>query len=287
MFGLTTCGHDPQLVNSLVPPFLFTVDAFADRPFQGNPAAVCVLNGPAEEEWMRLLAREMNLSETAFVWPEKDGFSLRWFTPSVEVDLCGHATLASAFVLWEQGVVKLSEPIRFFTRSGCLECVRDGGWVLMDFPARECVSCAPPEGLAAALGCEILWVGSNGMDFLVEVRGEEVLREIVPDFSALSRLPVRGVIVTCSARSPEIDFVSRFFAPAAGVNEDPVTGSAHCALGPFWQRRMGKSEFSAFQLSARGGCVKLSVHGSRVTLMGRAVLMAQIDLLHWPEVTPR
>jgi len=229
---------------------------------------------------MQLVACEMNLSETAFLHRIKGGWSLRWFTPAVEVKLCGHATLASAHALWETGVVKREEPARFHTLSGWLTCRSAGEWIEMDFPARACVPCEPPAGLAEALGCEVRACGNNGMDYLAEVADETVLRALTPNFSALAKLPVRGVIVTCGSASPEFDFVSRFFAPAAGVNEDPVTGSAHCALGPWWQAKLGKADFTAHQASARGGTVKLSVRGERVLLRGQAVLMSRVELLH-------
>jgi len=258
---------------------LHVVDAFTDHPFSGNPAAVCLLKQPADETWMMLVAREMNLSETAFLHRVEGGFSLRWFTPTVEVALCGHATLASAFTLWETGVLQSDQPARFHTLSGWLTCRREAGWIAMDFPARACEPCAAPIGLATALGCEPVACGLNGMDYLVEVAGEAALRAMTPDFTTLSLLPVRGVIVTCRSESPLFDFVSRFFAPAAGVNEDPVTGSAHCALGPYWQARLGKADFTAYQASQRGGVVKLSTQGERVILRGQAVKMSEVKLL--------
>ena len=262
---------------------LHVVDAFTARPFAGNPAAVCVLDAPREEAWMQLVAREMNLSETAFLHRIGGGWSLRWFTPAVEVKLCGHATLASAHAMWETGVLKKDEAARFHTLSGWLTCRSAGDWIEMDFPACECVPCAPLTdlvGLADALGCEVVACGSNGMDYLAEVADEAVLRALTPNFSALAKLPVRGVIVTCRSVAPEFDFVSRFFAPAAGVNEDPVTGSAHCALGPHWQAKLGKADFTALQASARGGVVKLSVRGDRVLLRGQAVMMSRVELMH-------
>lgn len=262
-----------------MPQILHTVDAFTDKPFAGNPAAVCVLAAPADETWMQQVAREMNLSETAFLHPIDGGWSLRWFTPTVEVKLCGHATLASAFTLWETGVLKSDETARFHTLSGWLTCRREGSWITMDLPAKVCEPCPAPAGLADSLGCELLSCGLNGMDYLVEVADEKILRSLKPNFSALATLPVRGVIVTCRSAAPDFDFVSRFFAPAAGVNEDPVTGSAHCALGPYWQGKLGKSDFTAFQASERGGVVKLSVRGDRVLLRGQAVMMSRLELL--------
>ncbi len=249
------------------------VAAFADTPFRGNPAAVCLLPGPADESWMKLMAREMNLSATAFLHPMDGGFSLRWFTPTIEVKLCGHATLASAFVLWETGVLKHDSPARFETQSGWLTCVRDGDWIVMDFPARPCTPCDAPTGLVEAIGCDPIFCGVNGMDYLVEVHAERDVRSLLPNLSLLASLPVRGIIVTSRSKQTEFDFVSRFFAPAAGIDEDPVTGSAHCALGPYWQTRLGKTEFTAFQASERGGVVKLSVRPDRVILRGCGVMI--------------
>jgi len=257
---------------------LYVVDAFTDKSFGGNPAAVCFREAPADETWMKLVAREMNLSETAFLHPVEGGFSLRWLTPLLEVKLCGHATLASAFVLWENGVLKPDAVARFHTLSGWLTCRYESGWIVMDFPAKVCVPTPPPEGLAEALGCQVLACGLNEMDYLVEVANEDVLRGLRPNVTALSKLPVRGVITTCRSELPDFDFVSRFFAPAAGVNEDPVTGSAHCALGPYWQAKFGKCELTAYQASPRGGIVKLAVAGERVMLRGQAVMMSRVEL---------
>ena len=258
---------------------IHVIDAFTNRPFSGNPAGVCVLPAPAPDDWMQQVAREMNLSETAFLHPMTGGFALRWFTPGVEVDFCGHATLASAFALWETGAASRSKELVFFTRSGPLRCRCCDGWVEMDFPAKPCDPVVPPEGLARALGCELRYSGSNGMDYLVEVEGESILRRLRPDFSALSQMPIRGVIVTASSDKPEFDFVSRFFAPAVGVNEDPVTGSAHCALAPHWMAKLGRAEMTGFQCSARGGLVKVRVCGERVMLYGQAVLMSRVELV--------
>jgi PhzF family phenazine biosynthesis protein len=259
---------------------LHVVDAFTSRPFAGNPAAVCVLPAARDEQWMQLVARELNLSETAFLHPLAEGWSLRWFTPAVEVKLCGHATLASAHTLWETGVLAADQPARFQTLSGWLTCRRAGDWIEMDFPAQAAQPCAVPDGLPAALGCETAAVGANGTDYLVEVADEAAVRALKPDFNALATLPVRGVIVTSLSASAEFDFVSRFFAPGAGVNEDPVTGSAHCALGPYWQARLGKSDLVAYQASARGGIVHVGVRGDRVLLRGQAVTVSRVEFLH-------
>lgn len=250
---------------------LFVVDAFTDRPFAGNPAAVCLLDGPRPDDWMQSLAAEMNLSETAFLLPEGDGWRLRWMTPRVEVDLCGHATLASAHVLWAQG--QREPQLRFHTRSGVLTAARDGDAIVLDFPAVRAAPASDDPGLAQALGARLLYLGRNGMDFLAEVADEQTLRSLTPDFARLAALPVRGVIVT--AASKDYDFVSRFFAPRVGVPEDPVTGSAHCALGPFWAARLGKDVLRAYQASARGGEVRVTVRGERVLLGGRAVTVVR------------
>jgi PhzF family phenazine biosynthesis protein len=261
---------------------IYVADAFTDRPFAGNPAAVCPLPGPAGEEWMRRVAVEMNLSETAFLSPEGDAWRLRWFTPAVEVDLCGHATLASAHILWETGLLARDRPARFLTRSGLLAATPSGDLIEMDFPARPATPCAAPDGLADALGTSPVSIGANGMDYLVELADEAAVRGLRPDFGKLQHLPVRGVIVTARASAPGPDFVSRFFAPGAGINEDPVTGSAHCALGPFWAGRLGRVDMVGYQASARGGTVRVGVRGDRVLLAGRAVTVWRGELLHPP-----
>ncbi len=258
---------------------IYQVDAFTNQPFRGNPAAVCVLPKARDEDWMRDVAREMNLSETAFLVPQNDGYNLRWLTPTVEVDLCGHATLASAHVLWETGQVPSERPARFYTRSGLLTAERKGGWVEMDFPADpEKPAPAPPE-LAPALGVTPHYVGMNRFDYLAELDSEETLRGLKPDFTRLGRIPARGVIVTSRSASSEYDFVSRFFAPQSGVDEDPVTGSAHCCLGPFWGARLGKQQLVGYQASARGGVVRVCLAGPRVKLGGQAVTVMRAELL--------
>lgn len=249
---------------------LYQVDAFTDRPFAGNPAAVCLLEAPRDAAWMQRVAAEMNLSETAFLHRDGDTYRLRWFTPKVEVSLCGHATLASAHVLWQRGDVPPTVPIRFETLSGSLAAARHGEWIELDFPAKLEEPADRPEGLVEALGAKPEYIGRNQFDYLVALDSERTVRELAPDLEMLGRLPVRGVIVT-AAGSGGFDFVSRFFAPAAGVAEDPVTGSSHCCLAPFWGRRLGKTEMLAYQASARGGEVRVRVRGERVDLGGRAV----------------
>lgn len=258
---------------------LHVVDAFTDTPFTGNPAAVCVTDAAPDETWMQSVAREMNLSETAFLHRIEGGWSLRWFTPALEVKLCGHATLGSAHVLWAIGALNADEPACFHTLSGWLTCRRAADWIEMDFPALNSTPSEPPAGLTEALGCNVLACANTGMDYLVEVADETTLRALTPNFTALAKLPVRGVMVTCPSASPQFHFVSRFFAPVAGINEDPVTGSAHCALGPYWQAKLNRSDFTALQASTRSGIVKLSVRGDRVILRGQAVLMSRVELL--------
>jgi PhzF family phenazine biosynthesis protein len=250
---------------------IYQVDAFTNRPFAGNPAGVCILPAPARDDWMQALASEMNLSETAFLVRQPAGFGLRWFTPAIEVELCGHATLASAHVLFETGLLKPGERARFHTLSGLLTATRQGDWIEMDFPATPEQPAPAPEDLAAALGVTPRYVGRNVFDYLIEVEDEAGVRNLTPDIARLARLPVRGVIVTARSASPEYDFVSRFFAPAVGVAEDPVTGSAHCCLAPFWANRLGKTEMVGFQASRRGGVVRVRLAGERVVLAGQAV----------------
>jgi PhzF family phenazine biosynthesis protein len=258
---------------------IFQIDAFTNRPFAGNPAGVTLLSQPADPKWMQAVAREMNLSETAFLVKQADGFDLRWFTPAAEVDLCGHATLASAHFLWETGVLKAGEQARFHTRSGLLSAEKKGDWIEMNFPAKLEMPVEPPAGLAAALGVPISYVGRNEFDYLIEVEGEGAVRNLQPDISQIGKLPVRGVIVTSRADLSQTeqgyDFVSRFFAPAVGVPEDPVTGSAHSCLAPYWGKKLGKKEMLAYQASARGGVLRLRLEGERVILAGQAVTVLQ------------
>ena len=264
---------------------VFQVDAFTREPYRGNPAAVCLLSGPAPDDWMQAVAREMNLSETAFLHPERDGYRLRWFTPVTEVDLCGHATLASAHVLWEQGYHPTATSIRFYTRSGLLTVTPTAGLMEMDFPATPAESVTPPEGLTAALGLHprtIRFVGRSRYDLLVEVTAPELVRNLEPDFARLARLEARGIIVTARDDTGAFDFISRFFAPRVGVPEDPVTGSSHCCLGPYWATLLGKRELHAYQASARGGELYIRVGPERVTIGGHAVTVLRGDLLHPP-----
>lgn len=257
---------------------IFQVDAFTDKPFSGNPAAVCVLDEPAKEEWMQNVAAEMNVSETAFLHPEGDGYRLRWFTPTTEVELCGHATLASAHILWETGMLGRDETAEFHTLSGVLTAKRRGDLIELDFPSEPETEAEASAGLLESLGIKPLYVGKNRLDYIVEVESEEIVRNLRPDFSVLKKVPARGVMVTSVSDSAEYNFVSRFFGPAAGIDEDSATGSAHCCLGPYWEKRLGKSEFVAYQASPRGGVVHVSVKGDRVLIAGRAVTVMRAEL---------
>jgi len=255
------------------------VDAFTDRPFAGNPAAVCILESPREDAWMQAVAMEMNLAETAFLVPEGEGYRLRWFTPAVEVDLCGHATLASAHVLWEDGHLSTDAPAIFQSRSGRLSATWRDGWITLDFPVKLAERSVDPTPVAKALGVPVSVAWANRFDILAEVESEAVLRSIRPDFNLVNAIPVRGLIVTTRSDQPGIDFASRFFAPQVGVNEDPVTGSAHCFLGPYWSEKLGKTEMVGYQASRRGGLVRVRLEGDRAMLGGQAVTVFRGELI--------
>jgi len=256
-----------------------TVDAFTAVPFRGNPAGVCILPGPVDDSWMEQVAAEMNLSETAFVVPQGRHFNLRWFTPATEVGLCGHATLAAAHILWERGIVPPMDPIRFYTRSGMLQAYRDGTSVSLDLPANPPIPIATPDGLPDALGVDPVSVHRCRSDLLVELGRESEVRSLLPDIRALAAFP-GSVIVTALSEQEDADFVSRVFAPAEGIDEDPVTGSAHCALGPFWSERLKKTELVGYQASRRGGYVRVHTGGDRVEIGGEAVTVLLGDLLY-------
>lgn len=254
------------------------IDAFTSQAFRGNPAAVCLLDGERDAAWMQSVAAEMNLSETAFLLRGNDGFHLRWFTPAVEVALCGHATLASAHALWEERVLDARDTARFHTLSGLLTAARNGDLIELDFPATlEQRSDAPPALLESLGVASPVYVGRNKFDYLVEVSSEDEVRALNPDHARLRTVGARGVIVT-SRGSGQFDFISRFFAPGSGVDEDPVTGSAHCCLTPYWSSRLGKNEMLAFQASPRGGVVRVRLEGDRVKLGGQAVTVLRGEL---------
>ncbi|HET8624200.1 MAG TPA: PhzF family phenazine biosynthesis protein [Gemmatimonadales bacterium] len=262
-----------------MPQPITVVDAFTSVPFTGNSAAICILSAPRDDRWMQAVAREMNLADTAYLLPEDGGWQLRWFTPTVEVDLCGHATLASAHVLWDEEHADRSETLSFHTRSGVLTACHRGDWITLNFPSTPPMDAAAPPTLAPALGVPIVSAWRTPFDWMVEVDSETTVRALDPDLAALARLGGRGVIVTSRASSPDYDFVSRFFAPAVGIAEDPVTGSAHCALGPLWGRRLGRDELTGRQASARGGIVRVALQGDRVLLSGQAITTLRAELL--------
>lgn len=253
---------------------LYLIDAFASTPFTGNPAAVVVLQQEVDENWMQDLAMEMNQAETAYVRPIDGGWSLRWFTPLAEVDLCGHATLASAHALWSTG--RARGPIAFHTRSGVLTCNRSGESIALDFPAIETTAVDNPA--LHALFPHARWYGRTRFDWLVELATESEVRDLAPDFAAVAALGERGLIVTARSDGDEQDFVSRFFGPQVGVPEDPVTGSAHCALAVYWSERLGRYEMTGYQASRRGGFVRVVLEGDRVKLIGLATTVLTATL---------
>jgi PhzF family phenazine biosynthesis protein len=256
---------------------ILQIDAFASAPFRGNPAAVCLLDRERPDAWMQDVAAEMNLSETAFLLRRDDGYSLRWFTPAVEVALCGHATLASAHALWEEQQLAASDTARFHTKSGLLTATRAGDWIELDFPATRETASEAPDGLLESLGVTTpVYISRNKFDYLVEVASEDEVRALDPDHARLRKIPVRGVIVT--SRSHDHDFVSRFFAPGSGIDEDPVTGSAHCCLTPYWSAKLGKTEMTAYQASRRGGILRVRLDADRVKLGGQAVTVLRGEL---------
>lgn len=259
---------------------LWHVDAFTHVPFAGNSAAVCVLDGPREDGWLQQVASEMNLAATTFLYPQNDGYRLRWFSAQVELELCGHGTLASAHVLWEQGYLASDAQARFYTKGGFLTAKRDGEWIELDFPAKLEEEAKAQTLLVESLGVTPRYVGKSQLDYLVEVESEEAVRAISPNFAQLATFPTRGVIVTAAAKpGSAYDFVSRFFCPSVGINEDPVTGSAHCVLSPFWSKRLGRAQLTGYQASARGGIVRVEFTGERVRLGGQAVTFLRGELL--------
>ncbi|UCE84589.1 MAG: PhzF family phenazine biosynthesis protein [Deltaproteobacteria bacterium] len=260
---------------------VYQVDAFTEAPFAGNPAGVCLLEEPASADWMQAVAAEMNVSETAFLRALDPGtFEIRYFTPTVEVPLCGHATLASAHVLWEQGFVPEASPIRFDAPRDVLHTQRDAGWIRMEFPADTLEVCEVPAGAGRALGVTSANARrGRAIGLLLELESEDAVRDVRPDLPTLGAEKLGGVIVTARSATAERDFVSRFFAPDAGIDEDPVTGVAHCALGPYWAERLGKDELLGHQLSPRGGVVRVRVRGTALDLFGQAVTVLRGELL--------
>lgn len=265
----------------MMPIPLLQIDAFTAEPFSGNPAAICLLRTPAPSDWMQSLALEMNLSETAFIEPREDGlFSLRWFTPACEVDLCGHATLAAAHAVWDWDLRRGDEPARFSTRSGELVCRRDGELIAMDLPACAPVEHGDVDEITQVLGQAPSWLGLDPQKKLIALLpNEDAVRQCAPDLRKLKALPYQGCVITAPSDDDRFDFASRFFCPAVGIDEDPVCGSAHCALGPFWAERLGKSDLMGHQVSARGGVLRVRPKGDRVELAGRAVTVLRAEVL--------
>jgi len=256
------------------------IDAFTHVPFAGNPAGVCVLDRARADDWLQAVAREMNVSETAFLWDRGEGWHLRWFTPTTEVPLCGHATLASAHHLLESGIVPAGTPIDFHTQSGVLTAVPDGDWIRLDFPSFTVRPTDVPAGLADILGAKPVAVSIDDAGYLVaELASPDAVRTLRPDHGRLARETSGHVIVTSRAAAPDVDFVSRFFAPASGIDEDPATGAAHCRLAPYWGKRLGKDEMVAHQVSARGGILRVRPRGERVELFGQAVTVLRGTLI--------
>ena len=259
---------------------LYQVDAFTKEPYKGNPAAVCLLTEKMPDAWMKAVALEMSLSETAFLLPQKGGYQLRWFTPLLEVDLCGHATLASSFVLFEKGLVKNNDVIKFFTRSGELKATRAQGWVMLDFPLFKEKNWEAPPAFIKALGVQPVNVTCSGENVIIEVASAQEVYGVRPNFMDMIKTPLHGVVITALSDREEYDFVSRYFAPWAGITEDPVTGSVHACLGPYWGKRLGKEIMMAYQASARGGVIRVQLLEERVLLSGQAVMVFEGFLLN-------
>ncbi len=258
---------------------LYQVDAFTEEPFKGNPAAVCLLEAPESETWMQSLAAEMNLSETAFLLPEGKAWRLRWFTPTTEVDLCGHATLASAYVLFTQQPASQQNPLIFNTRSGQLSARWKDGKVELDFPVMHFAPLEILPKIEKILGFNPVAAVFSGNYYLFEAQDSKQVLHCTPDFTALASLPMPEVMITASSADPQFDFISRFFAPQLGINEDPVTGSAHCLLTPYWAEKLGKSTLKAFQASQRGGLLEVKLQGEHVLITGAAKLIFKGHLM--------
>jgi PhzF family phenazine biosynthesis protein len=258
---------------------IYQIDAFTNEPFKGNPAAVCLLSEAISENRMQKIALEMNLSETAFLLPEDEGFRLRWFTPLVEVELCGHATLASSFILFNQELVKKNDPIHFFTRSGELKASIQGDWINLNFPGFEEKPFLEAEMLKTILQEDPINIVSSGENVIVELKTSNEIRQLKPDFIQLVKIPIHGLVVTARSDLEEFDFISRYFAPWVGINEDPVTGSAHACLAPYWEKRLKKRKMVAFQASSRGGVVRVEVQGNRVLISGQAIMILKGELI--------
>lgn len=269
--------------NKYAGQIIYQVDAFTETPFTGNPAAVCIMDGPADEDWMQLIAREMNLSETAFIYPKLDGWHLRWFTPTSEEDICGHATIATAHLLWELEKIPKDKPVSFFSLSGRLVAEYEDGLVKVNLPNDVCEPVTPdqtPVGLAEALLINPVNVYQDRHDYFMEVESEKIIREMRPNYRDLIQVDIpRAVIVTCKSETEGFDYLLRYFAPRMGIDEDPITGSVHCSLAPLWQKRLGKSDMVALQPSNRGGTIRVHVDEDRVSIYGKSVTVMKTELL--------
>lgn len=257
---------------------VYTVDAFTDGPHSGNPAAVCILEKEIPDRTKQKIASRLNLSDTAFLLEKEGVFELRWFTPETEVELCGHATLASAHILFTLGIVPATKSAVFSTKSGVLTARRKNGLIEMDFPSEEPWEVETPEHLLTAISSMPLYVGRNRFDYIALYESEETVRSAVPELDHVRALDSRGLVITSVSSSRRYDFVSRFFAPNAGIDEDPVTGSAHCCLCPFWSRRLGKKKLTGYQASERGGLVHATLLEKRVCLSGGAIVAGSFEI---------
>jgi len=262
---------------------LYHVDAFTEVPFKGNPAAVCIIEDDHSDQWMLQVAAEMNLSETAFIRKQPDGYGLKWFTPKKEVSLCGHATLATAHILWEEGLINPAEGIELQTLSGKLTANRNGKVIILDFPSRKVSPTGNNNSINQSIGDDPIFtnkfITENGTIYLLEYGDEEIVRGLHPNFNELLKTDARSVIVTSRSNSNEYDFISRYFAPAVGINEDPVTGSSHCCLAPYWAEKLGKVVLTGYQASLRGGFVQCKHMGNRVQIGGKAVTISKGELI--------
>lgn len=257
---------------------LFQVDAFTKTKFKGNPAGVCIVDQPLGDAQMQAIAAEMNLAETAFVQLAEPVNKLRWFTPTVEVELCGHATLSTAHILYERDYVEKENPIRFQTASGVLTTSFENGVISMDFPAIPAEDISVPEIFREIFASNIIAAAEVAKDFVLEFESEQAVRQAAPQMDLLKKHSRKGVIITASSSGDPYDFVSRYFAHHVGIDEDPVTGYAHCVLTPFWHKRLHKEHFKAYQASRRGGALELQLKGERVVLKGFAVTVFATDI---------
>lgn len=258
---------------------IFQVDSFTSEPFKGNPAAVCILKEEKDDNWMQNVAKEMNLSETAFIYKYRDGYNLKWFTPACEIDLCGHATLATAHILWEAKYEEKESEIKFYSNSGLLIAKSVSGMIRLDFPLLDITKEEVPVELIDALKIKPTFTGTSGPNFFIEVETEKEVYSLMPDFNSIAKLDKQGVIVTSKSNNNTYDIISRYFAPKEEINEDPVTGSAHCSLANYWMKKLNKNYIKAYQASERGGRIDVEINGDRVYLYGNAITIFRGELV--------